>query len=231
MSAAVTPTQGVSVLFARSDSCYFELVSDVWDVRRDARNYSGLNPVVAHPPCRGWGRLRHLAKPRHDEKALALFAVEQVRRCGGVLEHPMGSSLWAAAGLPVPGERDSFGGWTLLVEQGWWGHPAPKPTYLYIVGCDRSAIGELPVQLRRAGGRTLALSPAEREKTPIEFARFLVRIAAMCSYTDLVCDASYVHPGARHSYTDLAVSSYVHRSRPSLSAADKRAAFKLWGAV
>jgi hypothetical protein len=27
----------VSVLFARSDSCYFDLVFDVWDAVRDAR--------------------------------------------------------------------------------------------------------------------------------------------------------------------------------------------------
>lgn len=202
-----------SVLFARSDSCYFELAVDVWDIRRDARNYSGVNPVIAHPPCRGWGRLRHLAKPRHDEKALALFAVDQVRRCGGVLEHPMGSSLWSAAGLPLPGHRDSFGGWTLLVDQGWFGHPSPKPTYLYIVGCERADIGDLPVQLHRAAGRTVALSPAEREKTPIVFARFLVRVASMCSYIDLA---------ARSCYVDLA--------KPSVSAVDKRAAFRAWSA-
>lgn len=216
----------VSVLFARSDSCYFELVSDVWDVRRDARNYCGSNSVIAHPPCRGWGRLRHLAKPRHDEKALALFAVDQVRRCGGVLEHPMGSSLWDAAGLPMPGHQsDAFGGWTLLVEQGWWGHPAPKPTYLYIVGCDRDSVGDLPVQLHRAAGRTMALSPADREKTPPEFARFLVRLASLCyvdldardSYIELPHGSSYIHPGAG-SYSDLA--------KPT--AAQKRAAFRNW---
>ena len=105
----------VSVLFARSDSCYFELAADVWNADRDARGYTGSNPVICHPPCRGWGRLRNWAKPRPDEKALALFAVDQVRRCGGVLEHPWGSTLWGAAGLPHPGHVDAWGGWTLLV--------------------------------------------------------------------------------------------------------------------
>lgn len=200
----------VSVLFARSDSCYNDLVADVWDIRRDARNYFGNNPVVCHPPCRGWGRLRHLAKPRPDEKALALFAVGQVRRCGGVLEHPLGSALWHEAGLPMPGAVDEFGGWTLRVDQGWWGHPAPKPTYLYIVGTTRDQVGELPVQLQRAGGRTVSLSAAERERTPVAFARFLVRLASVSQVGVTVAPA--------RSNSDLAAQS----------AAAKRAAFRAW---
>lgn len=205
---------GVSVLFARSDSCYFDLVADVWDAERDARNYAGSNPVVCHPPCRGWGRLRHMAKPRPDEKALALFAVEQVRRCGGVLEHPMGSALWSAAGLPALGCFDAWGGFTLLVDQGWFGHPAPKPTYLYVAGVERQAVPQLPVQLQRAGGRTVSLTVAQREATPADFAKWLVSLAALCTppvLSQLPC------------YADLAAPS---------RAASKRAAFKQWaGAV
>ncbi len=211
----------VSVLFARSDSCYFELVDDVWDAGRDARLYVASNPVLCHPPCRGWGRLRHLAKPRPDEKALALFAVDQVRRCGGVLEHPFGSSLWGAAQLPLPGHGvDAWGGWTLLVDQGWWGHSAPKPTYLYIVGVTRDQVGELPVQLHRAGGRTFQLSPADRERTPPLFARFLVDLASRCAVSQLQ------RPGC--SYSDLAAvtSGQVGAKR----AAAKRASFAAFAA-
>ncbi|MFT4267474.1 MAG: hypothetical protein QM586_09670, partial [Xenophilus sp.] len=178
---AVLPLPGVSVLFARSDSCYFGLANDVWDMARDARNYAGNQPVVCHPPCRAWGRLRHFAKPRPDEKALALFAVDQVRRCGGVLEHPWGSTLWQAAQLPLPGHMpDAWGGFTLLVDQGWWGHAAPKPTYLYVVGVRREDVPPMPVQLRRAAGRTLDLSQADRERTPPAFARWLVDLALIC---------------------------------------------------
>ena len=102
----------VAVLFARADSCYKALPGcDVWDAERDARRWPGGCPVVAHPPCRAWGRLRHFAKPRPDEKALALWAVEQVRKFGGVLEHPASSTLWPAAGLPAPGARDPESNW------------------------------------------------------------------------------------------------------------------------
>lgn len=228
----------VSVLFARSDSCYFELVHDVWDMARDARNYKGSNPVVCHPPCRGWGRLRHWAKPRPDEKALALFAVEQVRRCGGVLEHPWGSTLWHAAGLPHPGKVDAWGGWTLLVDQGWWGHPAPKPTYVYIVGVTREEVGDLPVQLRRAAGRTLELSPADRERTPPRFAAFLVDLAQKCAGrvlqppadNQVVVTADVPQLGV--TTTSTAVTAVLASGNSSedkrARAAAKRAAFKAW---
>ena len=200
---------GVSVLFARRDSCYFQLVSDVWDELRDARGYIGPNAVIAHPPCRGWGRLSHLAKPRDDEKALGLFAVECVRKFGGVLEHPFASKLWAAAGLPRVGAVDAFGGFTLLLDQGWFGHAAPKPTWVYICAVSASAVPAIPVQLRRAAGRTMALSPADRERTPILFARWLVDLASRVQL----------------------LSAGVHLPSPGvqlLSAAQKRAAFSLW---
>ena len=54
----------VAVLFARSDSVYKTLPGcDVWDKERDARCFAGNEKIVAHPPCRGWGKLRKLAKP------------------------------------------------------------------------------------------------------------------------------------------------------------------------
>jgi len=212
----------VSVLFARSDSCYKDLVTDVWDIDRDARNYQSDNAVICHPPCRAWGRLRHWAKPRPDEKALALFAVDQIRRCGGVLEHPYGSTLWRAAQLPLPGYTDAWGGFTILVEQGWWGHPAPKPTYLYIAGCLKSQLPELPIKLHRAAGRTLELSPADRERTPPEFAKFLLHVARLCT-----------RPVLQPSTAALGVTADQDtqgacNSGPLLTAAQKRAAFRKW---
>lgn len=182
MNETVTRAGDVSVLFARSDSCYMQLVGDVWDFARDARGYAGENPVIAHPPCRGWGRLSHLSIATEDEKALGLFAVLQVRRCGGVLEHPWSSKLWRAAGLPTPDQGfDAWGGFTLLLDQGWFGHAAPKPTWIYVCGCDRRDVPAFPVKVKRATGRTLGLPVAQREATPIDFARFLIKVAGRCS--------------------------------------------------
>lgn len=184
----------VAALFCRADSVYKEMPGvDAWDIERDACRYCGKLPVVAHPPCRAWGRLRGLAKPRPGEKALALFAVEAVRRCGGVLEHPEASSLWGAADLPLPGRgKDEFGGWTLAIEQKWFGHRAQKKTWLYIVGVEPRGIPDFSISLdlpqrvitsspksRRL--RVPECSKAEREHTPPEFARWLVDLASRCA--------------------------------------------------
>ena len=183
----------VAVLFARRDSNYKSMpVCDVWDEDRNATNYRGGHPVIAHPPCRAWGRLRGFANPAPGEKALALFAVDMVRQCGGVIEHPAWSSLWAAAGLPLPGEGvDQSGGWTLPVNQMWWGHRAEKPTWFYIVGVRPAKLPVLPITLGEAthvcGGTrkrgALArpeISKAEREHTPPELCRWLVELAQLC---------------------------------------------------
>lgn len=192
------PCSPVAVLFARADSIYKTMEGvDVWDAGRDARNFQGGAGIVAHPPCRAWGRLRHFAKPRPDEKALALWAVDMIRENGGVLEHPASSQLWKEKPLPKAGEKDQWGGWTLPVLQWWWGHKAEKPTLLYIVGCDPRDIPPMPYKMgrsecvirldkRRADGTHIrkgdsdyrpALGPKEREATPPAFAAWLVELA------------------------------------------------------
>lgn len=188
----------VAVLFARRDSVYKALPGcDVFDADRDARTYSGNLPVVAHPPCRSWGSLRAFVTPAPGERDLALFAVDQVRRLGGVLEHPAWSTLWPTAGLPDFGMRDRFGGWTLPILQSAWGHRADKATWLYIVGIEPAQLPVIPYRLgqashviaqcrtRRDGSRIRKGDPEwkpevsriEREHTPIDLARWLVELA------------------------------------------------------
>lgn len=179
----------VAVLFARADSIYKQLPQcDVYDIERDARTYDGPYPVVAHPPCRAWGRLRAFANPRPDERNLARLAVAFVREFGGVLEHPAGSTLWQAQRLPRPGERDAFGGWSLVAPQKWWGHKAEKTTWFYVVGCEQGEMPDLPyvmgeathvVQSRKHDSRP-HITKSEREQTPPELARWLVDLAERC---------------------------------------------------
>lgn len=184
----------VAVLYARRDSIYKTFpVADVFDIDRDARSYFGPLPVVAHPPCRAWGRLRAFAKPRPDEKTLALHAVHCVRSFGGVLEHPASSSLWPTVGLPRPGAgADEFGGWSIELPQKWFGHRAEKNTWLYICGVAPRCIPEIPFSLgepshvisssrgRVRGGALPSVKKAEREATPIAFAEWLLDLAQRC---------------------------------------------------
>lgn len=197
-SADSTSREGrtIAVLFARADSHYKAIpCCDVWDEARDARKWPGGTPLIAHPPCRAWGRLRQFAKPRPDEKQLGIDAVAHVRRYGGVLEHPDESTLFPHCRMPEPGEfPDEWGGWTLYIEQFHWGHRAQKATWLYIVGCGPA---DLPPMPRRPGRATHCVRPtksyprlpsitkAEREHTPPQLAAWLVELASRCKAPEL----------------------------------------------
>lgn len=181
----------IAVLFARRDSVYKQFGQcDVFDADRDARTYEGGRSVVAHPPCRSWGALRCLAKPEPGERENARWAVGQVQKWGGVLEHPARSTLWPDMDLPVPGQRDGYG-FTLPVDQWWWGHKAKKSTWLYICGVEMCDLPPIPYAMgeaefvvnssRGTRGRRPEITKAEREHTPIELARWLVQVAEMAS--------------------------------------------------
>lgn len=186
----------IAVLFARTDSVYKTLPGcDVYDIDRDARTYSGGAPIVAHPPCRAWGSLRHFAKPRPSERRLAIWSIMMIRRHGGVLEHPAASRLWPTLMLPEPGQRDIFGGFTMPIDQDWFGHRAEKRTKLYICGIEPRDLPPFPIRLEepthvvspwaglRAGmtGYRPQLRKPEREATPIELAKWLCEVARLCS--------------------------------------------------
>ena len=186
--------QTVAVLFARADSVYKTLPGcDVYDMERDARIYDGPHPVVAHPPCRAWATLRFHANPRPDERNLARLAVALVREFGGVLEHPFRTTLWAAQKLPNVGERDQYGGFTLVIDQHWWGHRAQKRTRLYVVGCQPHEVPDMPLRLGEAthtvglwSGRDKAtcrpsIAKKEYEHTPHDLAVWLVELARRCA--------------------------------------------------
>lgn len=183
----------VAVLFARKDSIYKSFdFADVYDIERDARTYSGGLPVVAHPPCRAWASLRFHAKPRSGEKDLAFFAIDAIRKNGGVLEHPEKSTLFSVAGLPQVGEYDEHGGFTIVVDQNWFGHRARKRTRLYIAGCKIADLPPMPIKLGEAthtvglwSGRNKAtcrpsIGKKEYEATPAEFAEWLLSLAGKC---------------------------------------------------
>lgn len=132
---ATTPEliEGVAVLYVDPFGPYPGMVRQWYDETRDARTYDGPWPVVAHPPCGPWGRLKFLCT--RQDPAAGPHGVEMVRRWGGVLEHPEHSSLFRHCGLPWPGElADAWGGRTYAVRQVAWGHTCEKRTWLYMVG-------------------------------------------------------------------------------------------------
>ena len=136
----------VAALYVEPDGAYFGQPDvDPRDESRDARLYAGPHPVVAHPPCKRWGRFwhgcpikPHVFKLGTDAGCFAA-ALTSVRNWGGCLEHPADSQAFAYFGLAKPERHkgwqpaDRFGA-ACYVEQGHYGHVARKPTWLYAVG-------------------------------------------------------------------------------------------------
>lgn len=168
---------------------------DCWGLARDATAYAGPWPVVAHPPCGHWGRLSHFCK---DDGHTGPIAVAQVRRWGGVLEHPADSQLWRKCSMPAPGWLpDEWGGYTVAVNQCDWGHRAAKATWLYVVGCPVDRLPAVPPPVDRSGllvvtneqrkgdpGYRARLPGRERHLTPPAFADWLVAVARQCVRAD-----------------------------------------------
>lgn len=183
----------VSALFVRPDGPYQALVADCWDEARDARLYTGPNPVVAHPPCSVWSRLAPVNQARYghevgDDGGCFASALASVRRWGGVLEHPAGSLAWARHDLTRPtgmGWTPTGDGWVCEVAQSAYGHRAQKRTWLFYVGTPppeldwRQPVGTAYVSfLSNHGGRDLPrLGKREASTSPWSFARMLVDLA------------------------------------------------------
>jgi hypothetical protein len=198
----------IAAIYVETDGCYANLAGvDPWDIVRDARQYAGPWPVVAHPPCQRWGRFWHgsTRKPHQfklgDDDGCFAAALAAVRRFGGVLEHPCDSHAWRHFGIARPtrfaGWRraDDHGGWTCYVEQGHYGHMSRKPTWLYAYGIELPELiwtrGEQrlhPVALARYGyakarriGMTAMVGGKDKTKirnaTPTEFRDVLIGMA------------------------------------------------------
>lgn len=137
----------IAALFIDGRGVYASMPGvDAWDQSRDARLYTGCLPVVAHPPCQLWGRFARVNyarwggehnRPGNDGGCFA-SALANVRRCGGVLEHPASTYAWEAHGLarPVRGTWTASGPkeWVCEVWQAAYGHLARKATWLLYCG-------------------------------------------------------------------------------------------------
>lgn len=166
----------VAALYVETNGVYYGVEGvDLWDIARDARTYAGSHPVVAHPPCQRWGRFWHGSprKPHQfklgDDGGCFAAALDAVRKCGGILEHPADSHAWTAFRLYKPLRSggwvmaDCYGGWTCYVEQGFYGHASRKGTWLYANGVDLPSL--------RWGCGEQRLDPKMVERHGYEYAR------------------------------------------------------------
>lgn len=192
----------IAALFVETGGCYYNLPGvDPWDITRDARQYRGPHRVIAHPPCERWGRYAK-GSPRNqihipgDDGGCFASALHSVRLWGGVLEHPAHSKAWEFFNIPTPPRQ----GWRQVnerefvcsVEQGQYGHPARKPTWLIFCGeqppelrwgpCAQrlpaKRLAERGYESARRCGIVANMSTKQRQRTPPAFRDMLLELAA-----------------------------------------------------
>lgn len=190
----------IAALFVQTNGAYFGLPDvDPWDEARDAREYAGTDPVVAHPPCQLWGPFAAVNyarwggehnRPGNDGGCFAA-AIRAVAVNGGILEHPYTSKAWRAHGLTIPAEpgwhRHGLREWTCQVWQSAYGHRANKATGLYYCGDQppfelnwSRPIGTHQIGFHDQRGKTAnkpTVSKKEASATPPAFRDVLIALA------------------------------------------------------
>lgn len=186
----------VAALYVQTGGAYYGIEGvEPWDQKRDATEYAGPHPVIAHPPCARWSKLAHVVQARWghkvgDDGGLFAAALASVKEWGGVLEHPAETLAWPTFGLQRPPkmgwQRDMAGGWTCEVSQRNYGHRAQKMTWLYYVGAAPPPLLDWrtppPARLQISnltnhGGKLEWLPKAERARTPDAFRDVLITLA------------------------------------------------------
>jgi hypothetical protein len=217
------PTARIAALYVDPHGVYAGLPDvDVWHEERDARLYEGPWPVVAHPPCQRWCRFAKGIEKQYphyrvgDDGGCFEAALNAVRTFGGVLEHPAHSLAWPAFGLPVPYKNGGWvtnigGGWAAYVEQGRYGHPMRKATWLYATTAIELRWGHTPdnaVLGRFKWGSRLYKPEHDHERprvdslhsaTPLEFRDALLDLARSSSREE-VAACVVKHPQKQRTF-------------------------------
>lgn len=173
--------KSVAILCASPRSVYHSMQDViVYDRNRDAKTFTGGMPVVAHPPCRAWSAYcAHQAKPEPGEKELGPLCVDWLKECGGVLEHPAHSRLFAFCGLPKPGRVKTQEVWSAEVCGSWWGDSRTKTTWLCFFHIWPFGV-RLPLALHDPTGdrrKWQLMGRAQRSATTRSMAIWLVDVA------------------------------------------------------
>lgn len=195
--SSVSQKFDVAALYVLATGPYSKIAGvDCWDKERDANNYKGPHPVVAHPPCNRWGLfwagnpLQERKRDFGDDGGSFSSAVSFVRKYGGVLEHPFTSYAFSEFGIKKPkaltGVWEPAGDWqgfVCYVEQGSYGNETRKPTILYAnQRCDLRIISPTVVagKNKLAAGKRDAwekTNKTARMATPEKLRNLLVELA------------------------------------------------------
>lgn len=155
----------ISVLCVDKASNYFDHPElDLWTKERDAYNFKGTNPVITHAPCSQWSKLKALASLDTYEKELAWFCYIKVEENGGIFEHPAYSSFFKEAKI----DRKKI----YSIDQGWFGFPGRKPTWLYINGYKPHTF---PLNFNAYEKKVATIHSGSRSRTPEPLIQWFIK--------------------------------------------------------
>lgn len=158
-----------AALYVHSRSNYKKYPEfDCYDEKRNALNFDSMLPVIAHPPCRLYSRLRRFSNADEAEKEHAHNSLKIVRKNGGIFEHPASSKFWKVVDIIKPGRTDSFGGFTVCIDQSWFGYYTQKRTLLYICGMEPDQLPRYPIKFNASVRKFDNLTPKQRSETTDE---------------------------------------------------------------
>jgi len=173
---------------------------EAWDEKRDARRYPGPFPVVAHPPCSGWGTHATSGRASTSSNDCGSAAWDALMLWGGVIEQPYRSTLFRdVAGLdlygyatawklgrtpwgqwlPVGNPTGGRGLWVTRIKQGDWGFESPKATLLVCNIEQWSTPPSFEQPARKAPNLLENMPSNRRHTTPRALALALVELARM----------------------------------------------------
>lgn len=177
--------KSIPVLFVDENSLYKNYsIFDAYDHSRDALTFYDRCPIICHPPCRLFSRLRSFSNASPSEKKLAFFALDRIRMFGGILEHPRSSTLWTSGNFNLDGSVDQYGGFLRSVNLSWFGYPAQKKTMLYFVGISPVQLPSFPLSLSAPSfsigssknNRLKEISKNARSQTPDHMIKYFIQV-------------------------------------------------------
>lgn len=156
----------IAILCAAHDSTYFDIVSphyelDIYTSARPTKLFNDNVPVICHPPCAQWSRLRKSSKYNAEEKQLAYDCFRHVRRNGGIFEHPHGSQFMRE----IIGYDNCHS-----VQQSWFGFDARKSTLLYL---NRVTLQPGALSFSLPSTTVCDMLPGERSRSTLAFNKWL----------------------------------------------------------
>ncbi len=156
----------ITILCADKNSNYFKVhrAVNIFDEKRNAFTYEGTDRVIAHPPCAQWCRMKNFANKSQVNIELAAFCIDKVKKNGGILEQPAGSSMFKYFGI-----KHNFSFYQCI-----FGYPAKKHTWLFTNNVYMLPLPVFKVHPGMQFKSNIQMTSTMRARMPVSLCEYLI---------------------------------------------------------